>query len=106
MNITSKNIMIFKKEINGKVHYRAGLSNKKQDNTYDTTYIDVKLPKGIDLDNKTKIEITKGFLSFFKTKEGTTIFYIIVQEFSKENATQEKTSYTTEELDEDMVLPF
>ena len=106
MNITSKSIMIFKKEINGKVHYRAGLSNKKQDNTYDTAYIDVKLPKGADLENKTKIEITKGFLSFFKTKEGATIFYIVVQEFSKENAIQEKTSYTVEELDDGMELPF
>ena len=106
MNITSKNIMIFKKEINGKVHYRAGLSNKKQDNTYDTAYIDIKLPKGTDLDNKTKIQITKGFLSFFKTKDNNTIFYIVVQEFCKENATEEKTSYTADELDEGMELPF
>lgn len=106
MNITSKNTMIFAKEINGKKHYRAGLSNKKQDNTYDSAYIDVRLPKGVELENKTKIEITKGFLTFFKTKDGATIFYIVVQEFSKINATEEKTSFTVDELDEGMELPF
>ena len=62
MNITSYNTMIFKQEENGKVHYRAGLSTKKQDGNYDNAYIDVRMPKDVNIGNKTKINITKGFL--------------------------------------------
>ena len=45
MNITSNNTMIFAKEFEGKINYRAGLSSKKQDGTYENGYIDVRLPK-------------------------------------------------------------
>ena len=86
MNITSNNTMIFTKEENGKVHYRAGLSTKKQDGSYDKAYIDVRMPKGTNIANQTKINITKGFLSFYnykgKDEKNHTIWYIVVQEFT------------------------
>lgn len=90
MNITSREIMIFAKEDeNGKKHYRTGLSSKKQDGSYDTAYIDVRIPKETKIENKTKINITKGFLSFYnyKDKENKqhTIWYVVVQEFTTEN---------------------
>lgn len=106
MNITSKDTMIFVKEDeNLRKHYRAGLSNKKQDGTYDTAYIDVKMPKGTNIENKTKINITKGFLSFYKTTKGNIIWYIVVLEYT----TEKQEAYvihnvTPEQLD--MPLPF
>ena len=123
MNITNNNTMIYVKEDkNGKKHYRARVSRKNQNNEYENGYIDIRLPKDTELENKTKIDITKGFLSFYNYKDKEdkqhTIWYIVVQEYSKKNAEikQEnskevyeqfgnKTEYTAEELD-DLPLPF
>lgn len=113
MNITSNNTMIFVKEDNGKVHYRAGLSSKNKDGEYESGYIDVKMPKGTELENKTKININKGFLSFYNytDKDGKqhTIWYIVVQEFTtqeqlKDTMVYKVENYTEEQLD--MQLPF
>lgn len=120
MNITNNNTIIYKNEYDGKVYYKAGLSNKKQDGKYEYAYINVKLPKGVELENKTKIDITKGFLSFYNYKDKEekqhTIWYIVVQEYNKksEEKKQEnskeiyeqfgnKTEYTADEIDN---LPF
>ena len=112
MNITSLNTMIFVKEDeNGKIHYRAGLSSKKQDGTYDNAYIDVRMPKGTNIDDRTKINITKGFLSFYnyKDKESKqhTVWYIVVQEYTMQEQLQEQEVYKVESYKaEDLELPF
>lgn len=117
MNITSNEIMIFSKEYKGKTYYRAGLSTKKQDGSYEKGYIDIKLPKGVELANQTKIKITKGFLSFYKNKDKKDVFYIVIQEYTTgEQPKQETTSsdpysdfgnsIKAEELDNGMELPF
>ena len=110
MNITSKDTMIFAKEFDGKMHYRAGLSTKKQDGSYDKAYIDIRLPKGESLPNKTKINITRGFLTFYKTKEGKDIWYIVVQEFTTEETKDVEVlqveSKRAEDYDTGMELPF
>lgn len=88
MNITG-NTMIFVKEDEKGKHYRAGISTKKQDGSYDKAYIDIRMPKGIQIENKTKINITKSFLSFYNYKDKEdkthTIWYIVIQEFTKVN---------------------
>lgn len=116
MNITSNNTMIFAKEFNGKMYYRAGLSTKDKDGKYVNGYIDVKLPKDVELADKTKINITKGFLSFYKNKDKKDIFYIVIQEFTTDGGVKEEpkddvyekfgNSITVEQLDEQMELPF
>ena len=120
MNITSNNTMIFAKEFDGKMHYRTSMSRKNQNNEYEKAYIDIKLPKGIQLADKSKIDITKGFLSFYKNKEGKDIFYIVVQDLRTEyeNYNQNKeepkedvyaqfgSQITVEDLDKGMDLPF
>lgn len=44
-------------------------------------YLQVQLPKGVELENKTFINITKGFLSFYQTKEGLPKIKIVVMEY-------------------------
>lgn len=109
MNITSNNTMIFAKEFDGKMHYRAGMSRKNQNNEYEKAYIDVRLPKDVSIADRTKINITKGFLTFYKTKEGKDIWYIVVQEFTTEEAKDVEVlkveSKRAEEYD-DLPLPF
>lgn len=114
MNITSNNTMIFKKEENGKVHYRAGLSSKNVKGEYESGYIDVRMPKDTQIENKTKINITKGFLSFYnytgKDDKQHTIWYVVVQEYTladeiKEQEVTVVKNIQAEDLD-DLPLPF
>ena len=90
MNITSNNTMIFAKDFEGKMHYRAGMSKKNQEGNYENAYIDVRLPKGTQLETKTKINITKGFLTFYKNKKGEDIWYIVVQEYTIDSGVKEE----------------
>ena len=108
MNITSSNTTIFTREgKDKKIHYRAGLSTKNINGEYESGYIDIRLPKNVELENKTKINITKGFLSFYNYKDTNgdtkTIFYIVVQEFT----TNEQEVYKVESNNaEQYELPF
>lgn len=92
MNITGKT-MIFKREYEGKSFYSTNISNKDINGEYTNMYISVQLPKNIELENKTVIEITNGFLSFFKTKDGLSKIKIVVMEFT----TNEEQKYIQEE---------
>ena len=114
MNITSSNTMIFTKEFNGKIYYRAGIVNKKQDGEYDRAYIDVRFPKDTKIQDKTKIAITKGFLTFTKGEDGKTYFRVVILEYKEIGTIKEEpkeedpyskigTSIKVEELDD---LPF
>ena len=106
MNITSIGTMIFAKEFEGKTHYRAGLSKKNQNNQYESAYIDVRFPKDTKIENKTKINITKGFLIFYKTKEGKDIWYIVVQEYTTDVEVMVVESKKVEDYDIPLELPF
>lgn len=115
MNITGKDIMIFAKEDEyGKRHYRAGLSSKNKEGEYENGYIDVRMPKDTMLENKTKINITKGFLSFYNYKDKQdkthTIWYIVVQEYTTEQQMKKIEVSVVQNISADevdnMPLPF
>ena len=121
MNIVNNYpVMIFKDE-NGK--YTVGLSNKKQDGSYENAYYPIQFNKDVELENKTKILIKNAWLSFYKweyqDKKGTT-FFIKCSQFEladKEEPKEEKgldpyevfgDSITVEQIDDidDSNLPF
>lgn len=95
MNITGRT-MIFKSEYG----YSTAISNKNQEGNYDKMYLQVQLPKGIELENKTMIEIQKGFITFYKTKEGLPKIKLVIIDFETLNKIQEA---DTKFVD---VLPF
>lgn len=88
MNITGKT-MVFKNDYG----YSCTISKKNQDGNYDRMYLQIQLPKDVELENKTMIEIKNGFLSFFKTKDGLSKIKIVVMEFT----TDEEQKYIQEE---------
>lgn len=99
IRIAGDNVMIFKNEKGG---YSTGISNKLLDGTYQNAYIQVQFKKGIELENKTRINIKDGFLSFFKTQEGNVVYKIIILDFEQEgDAKEPETSY-----DNSNPLPF
>jgi len=77
MNITGKT-KIYK----GMYGYSCSISNKQQDGSYNTMFMQLQLPKGIEPADKSIIEITKGFISFYQTKDGKQVPKIVVLDFN------------------------
>jgi hypothetical protein len=90
MNITGKT-MIFKSEYG----YSTAISKKNESGEYERMYVQIQFPKGVELENKTMIEITKGFLSFYKTKEGLSKLKLVVMDYTTEAEAEEQ--YNKEE---------
>lgn len=88
MNVTGKT-MIFK----GDYGYSTTISSKNKEGQYENMYLTVQLPKGIELENKTMIEITNGFLSFYKSKEGLPKIKLVITKFT----TDQEEQYINEE---------
>ena len=85
IKITGENY-IFKNE-NGR--YSTSISNRKDDGSYENTYLQVQFRKGVELENKTKINITNSFLTFYKNQEGKPVFKIVVLDFEQEGEAKE-----------------
>lgn len=100
MKITGQTI-IFKNEFG----YSTSISKKNEDGTYDKMYLSIQLPKGIELENKTKINITNGFLTFYKTKEGLPKPKIVVMQFESEYKEQAE-DITDDIMSDQFNLPF
>lgn len=99
MKITGET-MIFKNDKG----YSTSVSNKKEDGSYENMFISINFRKGVEVENKTKINITNGFLSFYKTKDGLAKPKIVVMEFETSNNTT--TQATDFEITSDDDLPF
>lgn len=80
MNISGET-MIFKNDRG----YSTTISNKKEDGSYENMFIPVNFRKGIELPNKTKINVINGFLSFYKTKDGLAKVKMVITEFEQED---------------------
>lgn len=80
LKLTGENIIIFK---NDKGNYTTSISNKLLDGTWQNAPMLVQFKKGTELENKTKINITNGFMSFFKGQDDKPVFKIIVLEFTQ-----------------------
>lgn len=99
MRITG-DVYIWKNE-NGR--YTTSISNKKEDGSYDRVYVQVQFRKGVELENKTKINIKDAFLTFFRTQEGNIVYKIVVLDFEQEgDAKEPEVGYETSASD----LPF
>lgn len=92
MNISGE-IMIFKNEYG----FSTSISRKNQDGEYEKMYLSVQLPRGVELENKTKINITKGFLSFYKNKQGLPQIKIVVMEYKTDEEVQEREAIQNEQ---------
>ena len=96
MNVLG-NVRIFKKELNGKELYSTSISSKNQNGDWDKMYLPVQLPKNVVLENNTDINITKGFLSFYKTNEGLPKIKIVIQEFQTKEEIEEREAIINEQ---------
>lgn len=79
MNFKETELMVFRRDYEGKSFYSIGLS-KKQENGYLNGYMPCSFKKGVDVQNKTKIKATNMWLTFY-LKEKETKPYIFINEF-------------------------
>lgn len=108
MNVLG-DVRIFKKELNGKELYSTTISSKNQNGEWDRMYLSVQLPRNVILENNTDINITKGFLSFYKTNEGLPRIKVVIQEFQIKEEMEEREAIQQEEFYQDnqnQDLPF
>jgi hypothetical protein len=80
MNIVGRT-KIFRNEREGKVYYTTSVSNKNKDGQREYMTVDIQLPRDTELENKTDIDITNGFLSFYKTKNGLPKIKYVVMDY-------------------------
>ena len=74
---------IFRKDFNGYATYSIGLSNKKQDGSYENGYMKCKFKKDVEVEDKTKMIIKDGFVTFYKTKNNDTVPVLFITEFEE-----------------------
>lgn len=87
--------MIFKNDRG----YSTTISNKKEDGSYENMFIPVNFRKGIELPNKTKINVINGFLSFYKTKDGLAKVKMVITDFEQNESNEYEITDSSE-------LPF
>ena len=95
--------MIFKREYQGKIFQSVGLSKKNQDGTYTNGYMAVQFKNNVSLDDKTKINIKKAWLTFY-LKDNETKPYIFINDFEIVNNPQKEFERKIQITDND--LPF
>lgn len=105
-NITGENQVIFRNEKDGKVFYVTSLSKKDAEGKWENGNIVIRFPKGVDIPNKTKINIKNAWLSFWKTQDKKTVVFIFCNEFEFSEGQPEDGFYPIDENIEDSDLPW
>ena len=97
-------VMIFAKDYNGKTFYSLGMSKKKPDGTYLNGYMDCAFRKGVEVPNKTKITILKGWLDFYINKDKKTVTQVFISEFECDSQVNDEPDFQA--LEDDSFIPF
>lgn len=88
---------------NDKGFYSTGISNKLMDGSWDNAYFPIQFKKGVEVENKSKINITNGFLTFYRNQNDNNkpVFKIVVLDFTQVGDAAEGTANS-----QDFELPF
>lgn len=107
MKVTGETV-IWRNDVNGMTFYSRSISwhpyrdGQLDKGTWERAYETVKLPKGVDLPNKTKIMITDSFESGYMNRKGEPVRQLIVLDFDLVDGEQVDDSF--EAIEEK--LPF
>ena len=103
MNISGKT-RIFKNNFNGKDVYSTTINSKNLNGEWEKMYISIQLPKDVNVENGTDIDVKKGFISFFKLQNGLQKIKFVIQEMDILNNSVNDGYITIS--DEEFELPF
>jgi len=74
---------IFRKDFDNRPAYSIGISKKKEDGTWANVYIPVSFRRGVEVGNRTKVDIKDAWPSCYEGKNGT-VLTIFVNDFDTE----------------------
>ena len=102
MNIIGK-VKVSRKDFENGTAYSTNIVNKNIEGASKRMYITVQLPKGVSLNDKTIIDVKKGFLSFYIDSKGYEKLKAVVMEFDEvddvaDDITEEIMSMDSDEL--------
>jgi len=80
--------MVFRKDFDGRATYSTTISKKLQDGTWENAYIGVQFKKDVVLQDKTKMNITNGWLTHYMNKDKKPVYYIFAMDFELTEAPQ------------------
>ena len=92
MNIFGKT-KIYKKEFNGRASYSTAVSHKNENGEYENMFVNVQMPKDINIENKTYINIKKGFISNYKDKNNALHIKLVVMEYEIDNKESQENQF-------------
>lgn len=72
---------VFRHDKNGRAFYSIPVSRQNSEGDTEFAYKLVQFKKGVDLADRTKIEIRNGWETFYKNKDGEDVFYVFISDF-------------------------
>ena len=85
--------------------YQMSLSKNVDDGKWENAYIPCNFRKGVVVENKTQINVQKGWLDFYTNKENKKVITAFVSEFDIVNKPQTSAGFQVVQQD-DSNLPF
>ena len=86
---------VFRHERDGRVWYTVAITQTNQDGSKEFAYKPIKFKRGVDLADKTEIEIRNAWEKFYKNRNDEVVFYIFVNDFTQgDRAYSERHSYS------------
>lgn len=101
---------IYRHEHNGRVNYTLPIILNNIDGEKEVAYKQVQFRRGVEVADRTKINILSAWEKFYKTKDDVVVFYIFVNEFTDQEGKpvepkpERPKQEEFEEIDED--VPF
>lgn len=77
-----KGLMIWRDDKGQYPNYSYSISRKNDEGNYENAYRQVRFKKGVDLPNKTLVQIKDAFESFNVGKDGKKYPYLMITDFS------------------------
>lgn len=93
---------VFKNEFNGKAVYSTSISSKDVNGEWQKVYVPIQFKQGMETEGD--IDITKGFISMFKDKNGLGKLKFVVMEYMKVEGWQPESPVMAGDFEND--LPF
>ena len=80
--VFNRPIMIFRSEYQGYVFYEYGISKKDKEGNYINAYMRCNFKKGVDIPNKTLIEVKEAWQDFYTDKTGKKVHCAFINDFN------------------------
>ena len=76
---------VFRHDHNGRAFYTVAVMQQNMDGEKEFAYKPVQFKRGVEVSDHAKIDIVNAWEKFYKTKDGGTVFYIFVSEFTMDS---------------------